>query len=337
MSFGKYLKNKRNELKITQKNFAKEVGIHPINVSKLENDKQRPSYDTILKFADFFKVPVATLSKLAGYNFKLEAKATIKYGEESLKKFGQYFKKIRLKQNKSLEYLHSFCNISLEKIIQFENGKLQPTKEEAYLLADKLNFSSNKEYNEFINQCGYSPNKEKLESLKAEFYNIGLKERIPLQEIANMAAEEAVKKVLKSRAPYPGTYLLKPPERKIPLISGVNCGQTIVLAGDSVELIGCPSMAGKADFAFTARGNSMEEYRIFDGDIIYVKKQDEYFPGNTVVIHVLENGESYLVCKKYTDKRKFVDGKGNEFQCITDNMCNCKVIGVVTATLGKPL
>lgn len=148
---------------------------------------------------------------------------------------------------------------------------------------------------------------------------------------------QEIKKQIQPQPPYPGTYLLKPPERKIPLISGVNCGQTIVLAGDSVELIGCPAIAGKADFVFTARGNSMVEYRIFDGDYIYVKKQDEYYPGNTIVIHVIENGESYLVCKKYTDKKKFVDGKGNEFQCVTDKMCNCKVIGIVTAILGKPL
>jgi SOS-response transcriptional repressor LexA len=130
-----------------------------------------------------------------------------------------------------------------------------------------------------------------------------------------------------------------PPPHKVPLVSKVNCGETIALATDSTEFIDCPGIAGKADFAFVVKGNSMENYGIYEGDLVYCKETHEFFSGQTVVLQVQENGESFLVCKKAIGKN-FVNGRGEIFECETKEaggQCNCRIVGVVLAVLGKPL
>ncbi len=59
-TFGQRLKELRREAKVTQEELAKAIGLSEINgktaVTKYENDKREPEYDTLVKIADYLQV-----------------------------------------------------------------------------------------------------------------------------------------------------------------------------------------------------------------------------------------------------------------------------------------
>ncbi len=90
--------------------------------------------------------------------------------------------------------------------------------------------------------------------------------------------------------------------------------------------------AWDADFAFFAEGHSMEIYKIFDGSIVYVKKQNLVRPEDIAVIHVNMGEENYFLlkkCKGDEDNRIFLDGKGNIFKFDANSNIAGKVVKVL--------
>lgn len=88
---------------------------------------------------------------------------------------------------------------------------------------------------------------------------------------------------------------------KLPLLGEVACGEPI-FANEGRESYIEAGTDIKADFCLKARGDSMVNARIYDGDIVFVKKQD-----------VVDNGEIAVVIidDTVTLKRVFYD-KENE-------------------------
>lgn len=70
-----------------------------------------------------------------------------------------------------------------------------------------------------------------------------------------------------------------PKTRKVPLLGTIACGEPI-LAIENVEDYVDMDADTHADFALRCKGDSMINARIFDGDIVYIRKQD-----------TVENGE----------------------------------------------
>lgn len=70
---------------------------------------------------------------------------------------------------------------------------------------------------------------------------------------------------------------------RLPILGRVACGEPIFMAEEK-ELYVDTTTALRADFALIAKGDSMTGARIFDGDIVFVRKQD-----------VVENGEIAVV------------------------------------------
>lgn len=69
-NFGSILKQLRYEKKITQKELSEKSGISKIQISKLENNIQKPKFFTIEKLAVALKVPIYLLAEPAGYKLK---------------------------------------------------------------------------------------------------------------------------------------------------------------------------------------------------------------------------------------------------------------------------
>lgn len=84
-----------------------------------------------------------------------------------------------------------------------------------------------------------------------------------------------------------------PEMRKIPLLGTIACGAP-VFADEHIDgEVDIPSNI-HADFALTCKGDSMINARIFDGDVVYIRKQD-----------TVENGEiaAVLIDSEATLKR----------------------------------
>ena len=72
-------------------------------------------------------------------------------------------------------------------------------------------------------------------------------------------------------------------ERRLPILGNVACGEPIFASEEQ----GYYMRAGSdihADFCLMARGDSMINARIFDGDILFVKKQESVDDGEIAVI-----------------------------------------------------
>ena len=99
--------------------------------------------------------------------------------------------------------------------------------------------------------------------------------------------------VLLGRDDIPSNIIPMPEMRQIPLVGTIACG-TPILAQENIEdQVDIPKHI-HADFALRCRGDSMINARIFDGDIVYIRKQD-----------TIENGEiaAVLIDDEATLKR----------------------------------
>ena len=82
-----------------------------------------------------------------------------------------------------------------------------------------------------------------------------------------------------------------PEMRKIPLLGSIACGAPI-LADEHIEgYVDTPADI-HADFTLRCKGDSMINARIFDGDLVYIRQQDEV--NNGEIAAVLIDGEATL-------------------------------------------
>lgn len=82
-----------------------------------------------------------------------------------------------------------------------------------------------------------------------------------------------------------------PTMRKVPLVGAIACGEPILAAENIEGEINMPENI-RADFALRCKGDSMINARIFDGDIVYIRKQESVENGE--IAAVLINDEATL-------------------------------------------
>lgn len=91
--------------------------------------------------------------------------------------------------------------------------------------------------------------------------------------------------------PLPSNIIPMPEMRKIPLIGSIACGAPILAEEHIEEYIDIPRHIN-ADFALTCKGDSMINARIFDGDVVYIRKQNTVENGE--IAAVLIDGDATL-------------------------------------------
>jgi len=85
------------------------------------------------------------------------------------------------------------------------------------------------------------------------------------------------------------------PMDKIPLIGSIACG-TPILAEENIEdYVDLPRHI-RADFALTCRGDSMINAGIHDGDIVYIRKQEQVENGQIAAVRV---GDDEATLKRF--------------------------------------
>ncbi|MCL2545034.1 MAG: helix-turn-helix domain-containing protein [Clostridia bacterium] len=83
--------------------------------------------------------------------------------------------------------------------------------------------------------------------------------------------------------PSPSPELLPLSVRRIPLLGCVACGEPDFAAQEFDSYVECGS-AIHADFALRAKGDSMINARIHDGDLVFVRRQDDVLDGEIAVV-----------------------------------------------------
>lgn len=74
-----------------------------------------------------------------------------------------------------------------------------------------------------------------------------------------------------------------PETRKVPLLGSIACGEPI-LAVENIEDYIDMNTTIHADFALRCKGDSMINVRIFDGDIVYIRKQSSVENGEIAAV-----------------------------------------------------
>lgn len=71
--------------------------------------------------------------------------------------------------------------------------------------------------------------------------------------------------------------------RTVPLIGAIACGEPILALENWESRVSLPAGID-ADFALRCRGDSMIQARIYDGDIVYIRQQDEVDNGQIAAV-----------------------------------------------------
>lgn len=95
--------------------------------------------------------------------------------------------------------------------------------------------------------------------------------------------------------PLPSNIIPMPNTYKVPLIGTIACGQPILAVENADEVVEVPEHV-HADFALRCKGDSMINARIFDGDIVYIRRQPEVKNGQIAAVRI---GEEATLKKVY--------------------------------------
>ena len=110
----------------------------------------------------------------------------------------------------------------------------------------------------------------------------------------------------------PSNIIPMPTMRKIPLVGNIACGEPI-LAEQNIECeVDIPDNI-RADFALRCKGRSMEGANIFDGDIVYIRKQEMVDNGQIAAV-LIEDMEA-----EATLKRVYYNPEEGELRLVPEN------------------
>ncbi len=100
-----------------------------------------------------------------------------------------------------------------------------------------------------------------------------------------------------------------PTDGKLPIIGEIACGSPI-FAAENIDGYASPCYGASADFCLLAKGDSMIGARIYDGDLVFIKKQPR-----------VENGEiaAVLIDDRATLKRVYLYPQENKLVLAPEN------------------
>jgi len=161
-------------------------------------------------------------------------------------------------------------------------------------------------------------------------------------EIAEQVGEKVLKKIINviekkdmagNSGNFPGETFLPVKIRKYPVISPVikSSPENADLIQDWIYL---PDIYGiDADFVIVSEDSTMEEHRIFQGMLIFVKKQSDFSSGDIVVIFDKDKKSSVLRRIELKGKKRlFFNGKGERFKFKK----NMDISGVIVYSMFDP-
>ena len=129
----------------------------------------------------------------------------------------------------------------------------------------------------------------------------------------------------------PDNILPLPEMRKIPLLGTIACGAPILAEEHIEDYVDIPKHI-PADFALTCKGDSMINARIFDGDIVYIRQQEEVTNGE--IAAVLIDCESTLKRVRLFDDHISLEPENPQYRPIVlwgEEMNTVRILGKAIA------
>lgn len=120
-----------------------------------------------------------------------------------------------------------------------------------------------------------------------------------------------------------------PKMKKIPLLGTIACGEPILAEENIEDYINMPEDAN-GTFALRCKGDSMINARIFDGDIVYIKEEQQVNNGEIAAV-LIENEATLKRVYYYPEKNMLIlkaeNSKYDDFVYINEELDNIRIIG----------
>ena len=193
-------------------------------------------------------------------------------------KLGDYIKQYRLSKDLSQRQFATQCGISNGYISMLEEGRNPRTNE---------------------------PLVPSLPMLKKIASGMG----ISMHELISTVDDMPISFKQEIDIPQNENILPLPKTKKIPLLGNVACGEPLFAEQNIEGHFSAPEELG-ADFCLRAKGDSMTNARIFDGDIVFVHQQPMVEDGEIAVI---------LIDDEATIKRVYYDRENGFLTLVPEN------------------
>lgn len=130
-----------------------------------------------------------------------------------------------------------------------------------------------------------------------------------------------------------------PKTRKVPRLGTIACGEPI-LAQENIEDYDKAPEGVNCDFTLKCKGDSMVGSRINDGDIVYIRQQEEVENGEIAAVLVDDSGESNATLKRvYLYENQIVlqaeNPKYSPLVYTGEDMNKVRIIGKAVAFLSE--
>ncbi len=120
-----------------------------------------------------------------------------------------------------------------------------------------------------------------------------------------------------------------PKMKKVPLLGTIACGEPILAEENIEDYINMPEDT-KGTFALRCKGDSMINARIFDGDIVYIKEEQQVNNGEIAAV-LIENEATLKRVYYYPEKNMLIlkaeNSKYDDFVYTDDELNNIKIMG----------
>lgn len=201
--------------------------------------------------------------------------------------------------------LVKLTGIPKSAISQYLSGAFLPKKDRLGVLAQALNVRETW-------LIGYNtPLRRKISSSEgASSYDEENPILLNIYDYLDTLSSDELEAELKRLKEFDSTGIMRPiTRRRLPMLGNVACGEPI-FADESHESYVDADSDTDADFCLTAKGDSMINARIFDGDVLFVKSQP-----------TVENGEIAVVLieDEATVKRVYYDKENNVITLAPEN------------------
>lgn len=131
-----------------------------------------------------------------------------------------------------------------------------------------------------------------------------------------------------------------PKTKKVPLLGTIACGEPILAVENVADYVDMDADT-HADFALRCKGDSMINARIFDGDIVYIRKQETVENGEIAAVLIDDTeSESEATLKRYYNEgdRIRLSAENPMYKDQTfhgENMNSVRVIGKAVAFISS--
>ena len=122
-----------------------------------------------------------------------------------------------------------------------------------------------------------------------------------------------------------------PETKKVPLLGEIACGEPILAIENIMDFVTVPSSI-HADMALVCKGDSMINARIFDGDVVYIRQQEDVENGEIAAVLI---GDEATLKRVYKSDSKIVLSACNpnysDMVYINGDAANVRIIGKAVA------